>query len=78
MIPQQLLTKLSHSLASELATRNSTPRLNYPTNLSVRPLPIMADVDMTDAPPVGKKKGSDVEAKKRFEVKKVSMARTRS
>lgn len=35
----------------------------------------MADVDMTDAPPVGKKKGSEAEAKKRFEVKKVSMAR---
>lgn len=31
----------------------------------------MADVDMTDAPPVTKKKGGDAEAKKRFEVKKV-------
>lgn len=31
----------------------------------------MADVDMTDAPPVPKKKGGDVEGKKRFEVKKV-------
>jgi hypothetical protein len=33
----------------------------------------MADVDMTDAPPVAKKKASEAEAKKRFEVKKVSM-----
>lgn len=32
----------------------------------------MADVDMTDAPPVAKKKGGDAgEGKKRFEVKKV-------
>lgn len=31
----------------------------------------MADVDMTDAPPVTKKKGGDAEGKKRFEVKKV-------
>lgn len=34
----------------------------------------MADVEMTDAPVVTKKKGaSDAEAKKRFEVKKVSL-----
>lgn len=31
----------------------------------------MADIDMTDAPPVAKKKGGDSEGKKRFEVKKV-------
>lgn len=31
----------------------------------------MADVDMTDAPPVAKKKGGDADSKKRFEVKKV-------
>ena len=61
-------------MSSESATRNSTHRLNYPPNLSVQLLPIMADVDMTDAPPVATKKGSDAEAKKRFEVKKVSMA----
>lgn len=34
----------------------------------------MADVDMTDAPPVLKKKGGDAEGKKRFEVKKVRKA----
>lgn len=34
----------------------------------------MADIDMTDAPPVSKKKGGDGEDKKRFEVKKVRMA----
>lgn len=34
----------------------------------------MADVDMTDAPPVAKKKGGDIEGKKRFEVKKVRRA----
>lgn len=37
----------------------------------------MADVDMTDAPPVAKKKGGDIEAKKRFEVKKVRSTYTR-
>lgn len=37
----------------------------------------MADVDMTDAPPVAKKKGGDIEGKKRFEVKKVRRAYTR-
>lgn len=31
----------------------------------------MADVEMTDAPVVNKKKGGDGEEKKRFEVKKV-------
>lgn len=37
----------------------------------------MADVDMTDAPPVAKKKGGDSEAKKRFEVKKVRKTNAR-
>lgn len=62
----------------EPATRNGTHRLTYPHNLAARPLPVMADVDMTDAPPVAKKKGTDAEAKKRFEVKKVSMTAARS
>lgn len=35
----------------------------------------MADVDMTDAPPVPKKKGGDAEGKKRFEVKKVNTSK---
>ena len=78
MLPQQTLVNSSHRSIPELATRNITHRLTYLPKLSGRSLPIMADVDMTDAPPVAKKKGTDVEAKKRFEVKKVSMGTTRS
>lgn len=62
----------------DFCTRNTHPNISthqhsHLPNLSGQPQPIMADVDMTDAPPVAKKKGSDAEAKKRFEVKKVSM-----
>lgn len=80
MLSQRLSASSSYCLLSELATPNTQHR-NTSTHLQTfldSPPHTMADVDMTDAPPVTKKKGGDVEAKKRFEVKKVSTATTRS